>query len=87
MDLPETMRGVWLVGHGDMDKLEIRKDIPVPTPGPSDVLVRVRAAGVNNTDINTRLAWYSKMCPASCPTQSPTRKRSAGQDRPEFLYC
>ena len=59
-DLPVTMRGVWLIGHGDMDKLDIRQDIPVPVPGPHDVLVRVAAAGVNNTDINTRIAWYSK---------------------------
>lgn len=59
-DSPLTMRGVWLTGHGDMDKLEIRQDIPVPVPGPHDVLVRVAAAGVNNTDINTRTAWYSK---------------------------
>jgi NADPH:quinone reductase-like Zn-dependent oxidoreductase len=58
--LPDIMRGVWLTGHGDMDKLEIRQDIPVPVPGPRDVLVRVAAAGVNNTDINTRMAWYSK---------------------------
>ena len=59
-NLPKTMRGVWLVGHGSMDKLEIRLDIPIPSPGPCDVLIRVTAAGVNNTDINTRLAWYSK---------------------------
>ncbi len=59
-ELPVTMRGVWLTGHGDMDKLDIRQDIPVPEPGPRDVLVRVAAAGVNNTDINTRVAWYSK---------------------------
>jgi NADPH:quinone reductase-like Zn-dependent oxidoreductase len=59
-DLPLTMRGVWLTGHGDMDKLETRQDIPVPVPGPRDVLVRVAAAGVNNTDINTRMAWSSK---------------------------
>lgn len=58
--LLKTMRGVWLTGHGDMDMLDIRQDIPVPVPGPRDVLVRVAAAGVNNTDINTRLAWYSK---------------------------
>ncbi|WP_218015180.1 hypothetical protein [Cobetia sp. 5-11-6-3] len=38
----------------------MRDDIPRPVPGPRDVLVRVGAAGVNNTDINTRLAWYSK---------------------------
>lgn len=59
-DIPKVMRGVWLVGHGDMDMLDIRRDIPVPVPGAHDVLVRVAAAGVNNTDINTRMAWYSK---------------------------
>lgn len=64
-NLPAKMRGVWLTGHGDMDKLDIREDIPVPSPGPQDVLVRVAAAGVNNTDINTRIAWYSKKDAAS----------------------
>lgn len=59
-DLPLTMRGVWLTGHGGMDKLEIRLDIPIPVPGPRDVLICIAAAGVNNTDINTRMAWYSK---------------------------
>ena len=59
-DLPAKMRGVWLTGHGGMGRLEIRQDIPVPSPGPRDVLIRVAAAGVNNTDINTRVAWYSK---------------------------
>jgi NADPH:quinone reductase-like Zn-dependent oxidoreductase len=58
--LPATMRGVSLIGHGDVDKLVIREDIPVPLPGPLDVLVRVAAAGINNTDINTRIGWYSK---------------------------
>ena len=62
---PRTMRGVWLTGHGGMDRLEIRHDIPVPVPGPRDVLVRVAAAGVNNTDINTRVGWYSKKDGAS----------------------
>jgi len=57
---PRTMRGVWLTGHGGLDKLEVRDDLPVPRPGRRDVLVRVAAAAVNNTDINTRTAWYSK---------------------------
>lgn len=52
--LPKKMTGVYLTGHGGLDKLEIRNDIPVPEPGPGDVLIRVGAAGVNNTDINTR---------------------------------
>jgi len=54
------MRGVQLTGHGDLDKLVLRDDIPVSTPGSRDVLIKVSAAGVNNTDINTRLGWYSK---------------------------
>jgi len=61
----KTMRGVWLTGHGDFDMLEVRSDIPVPIPGPRDVLIRVAAAGVNNTDINTRTGWYSKKDSAS----------------------
>ncbi len=59
------MRGVWLTGHGGLDRLELRGDIPVPTAGPREVLVRVAAAGVNNTDINTRTGWYSKKDGAS----------------------
>ncbi|WP_337954823.1 alcohol dehydrogenase family protein [Sedimenticola selenatireducens] len=43
-----------------MDKLVLRDDIPVPVPGPRDVLIKISAAGVNNTDINTRIGWYSK---------------------------
>jgi NADPH:quinone reductase-like Zn-dependent oxidoreductase len=54
------MRGVYLTGHGGPEKLEYREDIPVPEPGPYDVLIRVAAAGINNTDINTRVGWYSK---------------------------
>lgn len=57
---PSTMRAVLLTGHGDFDKLSYRTDVPVPAPGPRDVLVRVGAAGVNNTDLNTRIGWYSK---------------------------
>ena len=59
-DIPKIMKGIQLTGHGGLDKLEFRDDIPVPIPGPGDVLIKVRAAGVNNTDLNTRLGWYSK---------------------------
>ena len=59
-ELPNKMRGVLLVGHGGPEKLEFRNDLSVPSLGMNDVLVRVSAAGVNNTDINTRTAWYSK---------------------------
>jgi len=58
--IPKVMRGVQLTGHGDLGKLIYRDDIPVPSFGSSDVMIKVRAAGVNNTDINTRIGWYSK---------------------------
>jgi len=54
------MHAVLLTGHGGLDKLEYRTDVPVPKPKTNEVLVRVAAAGVNNTDINTRIGWYSK---------------------------
>lgn len=57
-DLPATMSGVQLVGHGGPEMLVWRTDLPVPRPGPGEVLVKVLAAGVNMTDINTRLGWY-----------------------------
>ncbi len=58
--IPKTMMGIQLIGHGGPEMLQYRDDIPVPTPTPNGVLIRVSAAGVNNTDINTRIAWYSK---------------------------
>lgn len=55
-----TMKGVQLLGHGGPQMLSYREDLPLPSPAAGEVLIRVGAAGVNNTDINTRLAWYSK---------------------------
>jgi alcohol dehydrogenase len=56
--LPGVMSGVQLVGHGGPEMLVWRDDLPVPRPGTGEVLVRVLAAGVNMTDLNTRLGWY-----------------------------
>jgi len=58
--LPSTMSGVLLLGHGGFDRLDYRTDLPVPIAGVGEVLLRIRAAGVNNTDINMRTGWYSK---------------------------
>ena len=60
MTLPETMSGVVMTGHGGPEMLEWRDDLPVPVAGDGEVNIRVKAAGVNNTDINTRIGWYSK---------------------------
>ena len=60
MSVSNTMRTVVLTGHGGLDKLDYRVDWPTPVPGVGEVLVSVGACGLNNTDINTRTAWYSK---------------------------
>ncbi|NDW02842.1 zinc-binding dehydrogenase [Jiella pacifica] len=56
----ETMSGVVLTGHGGLDRLEWRDDLQRPRPGKGQVLIRVLASAVNNTDVNTRIGWYSK---------------------------
>ena len=62
MDLAisKNMHAVVLTGHGGLEKLEYQTDVRVPTPKQGELLIRTAAAGVNNTDINTRIGWYSK---------------------------
>lgn len=72
------MAAVQLTGFGDFDKLAYRTDIPVPKPGPGEVLLRVGAAGVNNTDINTRVGWYSKAVDGA--TDDPTGRGDVEDD-------
>jgi NADPH:quinone reductase-like Zn-dependent oxidoreductase len=58
--IPDRMKAVLLKGHGGFDQLEFREDVPVPQLEDGAVLVKIGAAGVNNTDINTRTGWYSR---------------------------
>jgi NADPH:quinone reductase-like Zn-dependent oxidoreductase len=59
-----TMKAVVTTGNGGYEKLDYR-DVPVPVPKPGQVLLQVLAAGVNNTEINTRLGWYSETVSAA----------------------
>jgi NADPH:quinone reductase-like Zn-dependent oxidoreductase len=65
MSASETMHAVLLKAHGGYEQLEYREDVPMPQPQAAEVLVQVLAAGVNNTDINTRIGWYAKEAGAS----------------------
>ena len=60
MSLPATMQAVQLMGHGGPEMLAWSDTVPVPAPKRGEALVGVLAAGVNNTDINTRIGWYAK---------------------------
>lgn len=59
-DLPKTMTAMVLMGHGGLEMYEFHTDWPTPQPGPDDVVIKVGACGLNNTDVNTRSGWYSK---------------------------
>ncbi len=52
------MMAVVTIGTGGYDRLAIQQ-VPLPLPAAGEVLLQVLAAGVNNTDINTRLGWYA----------------------------
>lgn len=52
------MRAMLLTGYGGYDRLEYRTDVPRPEPAPGEVLIRVGACGVNNTDVWTREGAY-----------------------------
>ena len=60
MTIPSTMCAVLLTGFGGLDKLAYRTDVLVPLPKVDEVLIKVGACGVNNTDINLRTRWYHR---------------------------
>lgn len=51
------MQAMVTTGQGGYEKLDYR-DVPMPVLQPGEVLLQVLAAGINNTDINTRVGWY-----------------------------
>ncbi len=56
--IPKTMAAVQLVGHGGLDKLVYNRQTPVPTPADGEVLIKVTACGMNNTDVWVRQGAY-----------------------------
>lgn len=65
------MKAVVTMGHGGYEVLRYR-DVPLPEVAAGEALIEVRAAGVNNTDLNLRLGWYdaSAMAFAGTPGRS-----------------
>ncbi|MDC0662749.1 alcohol dehydrogenase family protein [Marinobacter sp. SS21] len=66
---PSVMKAVQLIGHGGLDQLIYREDVPVPSPGVGEVLIEVSACGMNNTDVWVREGAYgSETDPSSIST-------------------
>lgn len=56
--MPDTMRAMLLTGHGGPEKLVLDKHWPVPVAVPGEILIKVGACGINNTDIWVREGAY-----------------------------
>ena len=70
------MWAVVTTGNGGYDRLDY-KQVRTPVAKPGEVLIRVLAAGINNTEINTRLGWYSSSVSASTGDLSSVQDASA----------
>ena len=71
-----TMKAVVTNGNGGYEQLEYR-DVPIPVLASGEVLLQVLAAGVNNTEINTRLGWYSSAVTTGTDALSAGEKEKA----------
>lgn len=63
------MRAVQIDRYGGPEVI-LRRDVPVPQPGPGEVLIRLRHSGINFMDVHTRQGKYagSRTYPVSIPT-------------------
>ncbi len=53
------LKAIRIVNYGGPEVL-LRQDIPIPAPGPADVLIKVAFAGINFMDVHTRQGKYAK---------------------------
>lgn len=70
-----TMKAIVTIGNGGYDKLDYR-DVPIPVPQQGELLLKVLAAGVNNTEVNTRLGWYSSSVTSGTENLSTSEEKT-----------
>jgi NADPH:quinone reductase-like Zn-dependent oxidoreductase len=71
METTQKFRAVKYDKYGDIDVLHI-EEVPVPVPGKTQALVRVRAAGINPGEASIREGVFAKQWPASFPSGQGT---------------
>ncbi|MBT3225203.1 MAG: zinc-binding dehydrogenase [Calditrichaeota bacterium] len=72
----KTMKAIVTAGNGGYDRLQCRV-VRLPTLEPGEVLLQVLAAGVNNTEINTRIGWYSSSVTTGTEAAATTEEEQA----------
>ena len=66
--------------YGGIEVLEVR-DVPRPEPGPDQVLVAVRAAGINPSEAAIRTGRVRDVVPATFPSAARVRTSPAWSRR------
>lgn len=62
MSVPCSMRAAFILAHGGPEEIRVGQ-LPVPPPGPTDVLVRVAVSAVNHVDRFVRSGAYRTHTP------------------------
>lgn len=75
------MKAMVTTGQGGYARL-VWCDVPLPALQAGEVLLRVLAAGINNTDINTRLGWYGVAQPLPATAQKAEHAVGADDEAP-----
>jgi NADPH:quinone reductase-like Zn-dependent oxidoreductase len=61
-DVPTVTTAAYITGHGSPDAIRVG-ELPVPEPGPTDVIVRTEALAVNHVDTFVRSGSYRTHTP------------------------
>lgn len=60
------MKATHLVAYGDSSQIKL-VDIPTPSPGPDEVLVKIAASGLNHVETFLRQGYLAEMMPLDLP--------------------
>ncbi|ANU21990.1 zinc-binding dehydrogenase [Planococcus donghaensis] len=73
------MKAIQVTGYGDVDKLKL-VELPIPEPGDNDVLIKVKACAINNTEIWMREGAYGTDAKSGWRPEGVHFPRTPGSD-------
>lgn len=77
------MKAILVEEHGGPEQMHVL-DVPEPTPGPTDVIIKVALSGVNFIDVYFRTGLYKMPVPVAIGSEASGVIDSVGADVSEF---